>query len=188
MDRGLPNASLTWLSREWDAKALCAVNARTATFSDAKTPSTALYIFASDQGYIRPGAIGVNRRFVPDRDMYAATGNSVNGRFNQYAGVPKDDQASGDKKRKSKRELLPWSGNPWRYIWIAQFDDPQILGPALCVAEQILHFDIRAAGFRYLGSSCHECPKERLPEAIDVARAAMKKFELAAPVLFSCAA
>jgi len=65
---------------------------------------------------------------------------------------------------------------------LRQFEIRSIAVAELGIAEQLLHFHIAKAGFRFLGSSCHEC--RDIPAAIDVAEAAIQRFQQVAPTLF----
>jgi hypothetical protein len=141
----------------------------------------ALYIFASDHGFVRPGAIGINRLYDHELGLYSKLGNSASGRHRQYNQRPKDDEMSGrGTNKRRKLELLPWSGHPWRYIWLAELTEPnhqhKIGGTAISIAEQMLHFDMQAV-FKDRGNSCVECPTERHGEAVEIAQTTVRRFE-----------
>ncbi len=167
-----------WDTRRWDDAVLGDINSsgspearrRRKWATDVTAPVSALYIFASEtEAVIRPGAIGVHRAFNQDAGAFADTGNSALNRFRQY-----NDSNS--------KAIYPWRARPWRYIWIRQFVARDISLAELGIAEQVLHFHIAAAGFRFLGSSCHRC--NDVPSAIQVAELAVERFQKVAPALF----
>ena len=171
-----------WDTRRWEEDSLREINAskqagarrrREWTNPDVSTPISALYMFASEkEPVIRPGAIGIHRNFNQTTGSFAEGGNSALGRFRQY----NDGNTS---------PIYPWRAKPWRYVWLRQFVIRDISSAELGIAEQVLHFHIAKAGFRFLGSSCHQCCD--VSAAIQVAEAAIERFQQVAPTLFELA-
>jgi len=164
-----------WHYKTWTPTELGTLNAATSKkgLPDNFTrPIYALYLFASiNEPVIRPGVIGLHRRFDPERCQYEDGGNSAYGRRKQY-------------QRNNGKPVLPWRAIPWECRWLVEFNRPALTIPELSIAEQMLHFHI-GASFKLLGSSCYECPKERLDEAINVAAAAASRFQRLAPQMFA---
>jgi hypothetical protein len=135
-------------------------------------PIYALYLFASvHEPVIRPGVIGLHRRFNQESGQYEDAGNSAYNRRKQY-------------QQNNGKPVLPWRAIPWEYRWLVEFDRRALTIPELSIAEQMLHFRI-GASFKLLCSSCYKCPKVRLTEAIGVAAAAASHFQSLAPQMFT---
>jgi hypothetical protein len=135
-------------------------------------PIYGLYLLASKtMSIIRPGAIGIDRVFNQCTLKLEDAGNSAFGRFNNY-------------HQKNSTPKYPWKAWPWRYVWLVNFNRELLSIPELHIAEQMLHFHMVQAGFKYVGGSCHECDKDRLEDAIHAAESALARFQGMAPALF----
>jgi len=167
---------------EWKLEDFGPLNNRTAlTRADA---GFAVYIFAS-KDHVRPGAIGIHRKFDYQNSAYRAGGNTTSIRFKQYNQTPTPPKEGSSGRDKSR--LLPWSRIPWSYIFIAELSHTgewaHLKVPAIAIAEQMMHAAI-ASKLPYQGSSCFLCAPDERGIAIEAARDVVKRFENLAPDIF----
>jgi hypothetical protein len=163
----------------WDADRIVRLKDLKIHADDDKEPVYALYVFFSEKGIIRAGAIGVRRAFNTTLGDYSIHGNSISGRYIQY-----NKPGYGLVKRVPREKVLPWVARPFEYIWGATLTggSEDRMPSVLLVAENIMHQRLQKSDMQYRGSSCHDCPDPA--RAIAVAQQSLEVFLRLAPEMF----